>query len=617
MSTASVQRAGGHEHDEGLALQPSDEESVAAPPAGCLGGCARAALRRDGPGRRHHAEPLRRPRPRGVSPTCSTARSSACEAAAATVPAPSRSACRATPCSRSCCAWSRASACASRLTNGLDDPASLHIHSSTLVIAGTGEAATADNPGSLPPPAGGRRTSGSWPTTSRRARTSSTPTADARYQSGHGLFGTFVVEPPGPSGSTRGPARRARAVGRRDPHPRRRRSASSCPRTTRSATRTTASPPPTAAPLPQVDPLTTPTGRVPGRSTTAASRSTTACSSAGADGIADESLAYSSYAFGDPATPIMRSLRRRAGEGAGGARRRRGLPRPPRARRLGALAPPAAGRTDRLRRRARQAPAAAARRRPSGPTRRASDRRSRSTSTTSARPAAASRARATTSCTATSPSTTSPGMWGDLARVQHAAGRRGVHRRAPAAAVAGGARRRDRARGAARDSSRPTSAERRAGTSAPRRAPGRTTRRCGTGPRSTGRIFGEPETTASWPGYAVRDAGRRPPVLFDRDTGSPAIRCCVRISDAALRSRPNHGPAPYFDVAVGGRRAATPGGRRSGALCPAGTTAARARRARHRVPIPLERATRTSSIRRGRCSCSARTRRRCGPTVGA
>ena len=68
----------------------------------------------------------------------------------------------------------------------------------------------------------------------------------------------------------------------------------------------------------------------------------------------DESLAYSSYSFGDPATPIAAQLPRRPREAAGRARRLGGLPRAPRARRLDPLAHGSRDSERRVRRAARQ-----------------------------------------------------------------------------------------------------------------------------------------------------------------------------------------------------------------------------------------------------------------------
>ena len=86
-----------------------------------------------------------------------------------------------------------------RLTNELaDEPASFHLHASSLVVTADGTPASAANPAALAAPGRvGRLRVGGSRRPSRKAPTSSTPTANARAQSGHGLFGTLVVEPAG------------------------------------------------------------------------------------------------------------------------------------------------------------------------------------------------------------------------------------------------------------------------------------------------------------------------------------------------------------------------------------------------------------------------------------
>ena len=75
-------------------------------------------------------------------------------------------------------------------------------------------------------------------------------------------------------------------------------------------------------------------------------------------GQPDESVAYSSYAFGDPATPILRSYREDPDQGAHHPRRLGGGARGARPRRRGALAAQPGRRAGRLRERHREAPAA-------------------------------------------------------------------------------------------------------------------------------------------------------------------------------------------------------------------------------------------------------------------
>ena len=107
-----------------------------------------------------------------------------------------------------------------------------------------------------------------------------------------------------------------------------------------------------------------------------------------------------------------------------------------------------------------------------------------------------------------------------------------------------------------------------------------TTPRCWTGTEAAGRIVGEPETDAVWPGYRSPQPGRAAADAVrsaDRQARLPVPAAAPRAR--ARRSRPNHGPAavPRPPAPTGAdppRRAPT--GPES--LCPAGTHAAGVRR---------------------------------------
>ncbi|HUF33916.1 MAG TPA: multicopper oxidase domain-containing protein [Acidimicrobiales bacterium] len=195
-----------------------------------------------------------------------------------------------------------------RLTNGLAESASFHLHSSSLVVSATGEAATAANSDATAAP--GEVVTYEWAVPTEEAEGSRVfhSHGHVRAQSGHGLFGTLVVEPPGstwsdprtgvagtvgwdamissPEGRFREYVLAYHEVGDEEY------------RISREGGGT----------VPQVDPITgayRPAARaINYRSEPFLNRLRL---QEGVAGFADESLAYSSYAFGDPATPILRS----------------------------------------------------------------------------------------------------------------------------------------------------------------------------------------------------------------------------------------------------------------------------------------------------------------------
>lgn len=85
---------------------------------------------------------------------------------------------------------------------------------------------------------------------------------------------------------------------------------------------------------------------------------------------------------------------------------------------------------------------------------------------------------------------------------------------------------------------------------------------------------GEPETTARWPNFVAAEPRERPPILFDPRTGKPAFP----VLRPHLARRPpfprDNGPAPYLDPPEAGAarpRPPPPGANGPASLCPAGT----------------------------------------------
>lgn len=83
------------------------------------------------------------------------------------------------------------------LRNDLDEPASFHVHGSSLQVAATGEAAVAANPDARAAP--GETVTYEWavPADAPEATHYVHSHGDERVQTGHGLFGAVIVEPPG------------------------------------------------------------------------------------------------------------------------------------------------------------------------------------------------------------------------------------------------------------------------------------------------------------------------------------------------------------------------------------------------------------------------------------
>ena len=343
----------------------------------------------------HHAQPLRRPRPRGARCTRSRPPSTTCGRPSTGALTPCRSGSRATRSSPWCSAFSPANASesGSRTTSRTSPQASISTPRRSWSPAAVGQP---------------------WPPTRRASPHLASPCVrvdaacrraggDARVplpwrravQSGHGLFGAWPSSlplhrgpiraraPPGRSGGTRSsqrPESRVPGVRRRVPRDRRRDYSLLDAEDHQ---------------LPQVDP-TTLAYRPGSRALNYRSEPFMNRLQLGftITGRIDESLAYSSYTYGDPATPIdepTSATRRRKAWCMPGPR----LPCAPRARRGGSLAPAAQHRTTDMISGVDKNPSITP-----GPSERTIARASGhprpSTWNTSARPAAASREPATT-----------------------------------------------------------------------------------------------------------------------------------------------------------------------------------------------------------------------------
>jgi len=81
----------------------------------------------------------------------------------------------------------------------------------------------------------------------------------------------------------------------------------------------------------------------------------------------------------------------------------------------------------------------------------------------------------------------------------------------------------------------------------------------------------EPETDKSWPGYQPRAPGSRPPIAFDPQTGKLAYPFLGPHLGKRPPFAPNHGPAPFLDPLHAGTNSPDPGENGPGSVCPQGT----------------------------------------------
>jgi FtsP/CotA-like multicopper oxidase with cupredoxin domain len=82
---------------------------------------------------------------------------------------------------------------------------------------------------------------------------------------------------------------------------------------------------------------------------------------------------------------------------------------------------------------------------------------------------------------------------------------------------------------------------------------------------------GEPETAAPWPGYRARAPGQRPALLFDPRTARLAYPFLRPHLGKRPPFAPNHGPAPFLDPTAPGGPLPSPGADGPASICPAGT----------------------------------------------
>lgn len=100
-------------------------------------------------------------------------------------------------------------------------------------------------------------------------------------------------------------------------------------------------------------------------------------------------------------------------------------------------------------------------------------------------------------------------------------------------------------------------------------------------------VVGEPEDATRWPGYASPTPGIRPPVLFEPRTGKPAYPMLRPHLGRRPPFAPGHGPAPYLDPS-GGPDPPAPGASGPESTCPSGTRLRRLPIKAVELPVPLD-----------------------------
>ncbi|HUR18034.1 MAG TPA: multicopper oxidase domain-containing protein [Acidimicrobiales bacterium] len=83
--------------------------------------------------------------------------------------------------------------------------------------------------------------------------------------------------------------------------------------------------------------------------------------------------------------------------------------------------------------------------------------------------------------------------------------------------------------------------------------------------------LGEPETDQAWPGYRSPAPGQRPPLRFDPRTGKLAFPFLRPHLGKRPPFAPNHGPSPFLEPDHDGTDPPVPGANGKGSLCPAGS----------------------------------------------
>ncbi|MBW3557379.1 MAG: multicopper oxidase domain-containing protein [Actinobacteria bacterium] len=469
-----------------------------------------------------------------------------------------------------------------------DEPASFHLHSSSLVVAATGEAATAANPDAMAEPGGTVAYEWAVPGDEREGTRTFHSHGAPRLQSGHGLFGTLVVEPPGatwldprtgrpgttgwdavvrtPEGSFREYVLAYHEIGDEEY------------RIARAEGGT----------VPQVDPITgayRPAARaINYRSEPFLNRLEL---QEQLTGQADESLAYSSYAFGDPATPVLRSyvgdpVKQRVAHAGGetfhvhhvhggSVRWRR---------------QPGAGPTDfgtGLTKQPSLSP---------GPSER--------TDSQSLGPSEAFDVDHECSAGGCQQGAGDylvhchvahhyfAGMWG-IWRVYNTLqdGPSSTDALPPLPPLT----EREESTAVAVDSSQLDVAERERARRhlPPAGRPGDYDASVWDWVEEGGRILGEPEDGREWPGHRPVRPGERPPVLFDPASGRPAYPLLRPHLGARPPFAPGNGPSPYLDTPTPDGEPPPPGADGPTSLCPSGTTPRQVALRAIELPVPLNR----------------------------
>jgi len=95
----------------------------------------------------------------------------------------------------------------------------------------------------------------------------------------------------------------------------------------------------------------------------------------------------------------------------------------------------------------------------------------------------------------------------------------------------------------------------------------------------------EPNTTKKWPGYDPPNPGVRPPLYFDPATGKLAYPFLRPHLGRRPPFAPNHGPAPFLEPIRQGTNTPRPGENGPGSLCPNGATAREF--AIHAIELPI------------------------------
>ncbi len=103
--------------------------------------------------------------------------------------------------------------------------------------------------------------------------------------------------------------------------------------------------------------------------------------------------------------------------------------------------------------------------------------------------------------------------------------------------------------------------------------------------------YGEPETETTWPAYRSDAPGSRPRLLFDARTGKLAYPFLRPHLGKRPPFAPAHGPAPFLDPIRSGTDPPAPGESGQGSVCPAGTRARQLAINAITVPVTLNRRT--------------------------